>query len=150
MSNSNDVIFNYQRVVSPHPRNKRYATYKTSGRVCLALRRPGKDRDKTQPATYRAAFSFCHPSDQFDKRVARQIASGRLQSSHPKNSFEFTMPGDAPLGEVIETAYKLAVDASHVVGVSQDKKREVTFSPTWVLDMLADNSRLSPGFHYKK
>lgn len=154
MSNSSDVVFNYQRVVSPHPMRKLDAGFKTTGRVCLALRRPGKDRDKTKPATYRAAFSFCHPSDQFDKGVARRIASGRLHSSQPKNSFEFSMPGDASLVDVIKKAYELALDDTRVVGLSQDKKREIKFSPTWILEKFhaedGQRSVFSPGFTYKK
>jgi|SRR3989304_1125419 len=45
------------------------------GYVCIALQIPPKG---TKPIDCKAGFSFCSPSDLFNKKIARKIAEGRL------------------------------------------------------------------------
>ena len=55
--------------------NKFDYTTSKKGRICVMINRPPKEH--TGVNEYKVSFSFCSPEDNFSKRVARRIASGR-------------------------------------------------------------------------
>ena len=63
------IRFGYFQAVTP----------RGTGYICVALRRPTKELNETEP--HHAAFSFCSPKDRFNKKLARMIATNRLEFS---------------------------------------------------------------------
>lgn len=63
-----DIIYGYFKV----------PTKKGDGFVCIRVDRPPKGHS----GNCKASFSFCSPSDQFSRPLARRIANCRMESGH--------------------------------------------------------------------
>ena len=50
---------------------------KVKGRICVQIKRPPKDSPGQQK--YLVSYSFCSPEDNFNRKIARNIAAGREQ-----------------------------------------------------------------------
>ena len=85
----------------------------STGYICAALRRPPKGSESTE---YHCAFSFCSPNDVFIKKLAREIAFGRLRKN---KAFKFDSKAKT-IAEVFIEGMKYAVDNS--VDIAQMRK----------------------------
>ena len=102
------------------------------GRVCVQIKRPPKNSPGKQ--TYEVSYSFCSPEDNFNRKIARKIASGRgrveIQSDKPLK-----------VNEVSKTAIDLLFDASKVNSRGFRQFESYTL-PKWLTETQRDRISL--------
>ena len=59
---------------------------KKTGYVCMAMLRPPRGDCERE---YSCAFSFCSPHEEFSKKVAREMAIGRLSKNNHTITFNY-------------------------------------------------------------
>ncbi len=129
-----DVVFGHFRVdFNSNLRNRSGKI--VPGHVCVALLRPPKGSNSTE---YKAAVSFCSPMDSPNRRIARDIALGRLMSEREGRNFIFTSKAEK-LAEVFEAALQRAVYEGFVVPKGH---QEVPYAPLWLREALANSGTI--------
>lgn len=135
----NDCVFGYFRVTIPSQQNsrKKYMASRV-GYICIQLRRPPKNSMGEQE--YEASFAFCSPLDQFNKKLARVIASQRMQIHHPQSTFKFMFnrTPTTKLNEVFQHALNIAFGKQKQSrgrwrGNGLEKP-EIPFCPEWLTE----------------
>lgn len=102
------------------------------GNVTVALLRPEKNSNTGE---YTAAVAFGSPSDMENRKLARDIATGRLLSNRPGRNFTFkvTVGPTVDLTHVFDVALDMASDKNFLI---KKKNQTVTYAPTWVQNSL--------------
>ena len=109
-----------------------------NGRVCVRIERPPINTVGTQD--YKVSFAFCSPSDQFSRKLARKISSGRSQIS---------IKSDKPLK--VNELSKMGIDLIMKACSGKVEKPVLDLNgvqvkiPNWII-----NSDLIPEFKSKK
>ena len=122
----NDIIFGYFTATNSkeEPKAFGYNPPRAKGYVCVAIKRPPKGSTQTE---YTASFSFCSPLDQLNKKKARQISTGRLNSGREGRTVTFTFNRGEKL--LFKELFQAALEAGKAAG---------NF-PWWLTDCLDEN-----------
>lgn len=78
---------------------------KSVGYICAAMRRPPKNSNST---SYSCAFSYCHPKDEFSKKIARVMSLGRL---YKDKTFKFSSESEN-MTEVFLKGIKVSISSA--------------------------------------
>lgn len=107
------------------------------GSVCVAILRPPKGSSSGE---YKAALSFGAPQDSSNRKVARNIAAGRLFSDRPGRNFSFVCKSNQ-FSDVFKKALEIATDKEFVVEKQTERGRSVQklYSPVWLHQALETN-----------
>lgn len=120
-----------RKIMETERRDIVFAHYRLGGGyICLAIKRPPKDSNST---VYRVAAAFGNPNDSVNRRLARKIALGRLDSDRKGRSIEFECA--KPIPEVFDSAL-LRVLSTDSLLIRGEGRRTTTYAPMWAREAL--------------
>ena len=133
LSVNNAVRFGY---LEPKWLSKLDFVSNVNGRVCVRIERPPMNTVGVHD--YKVSFAFCSPSDQFNRKLARKISSGKTQIS---------IKSDKPLkvNEVSKMAINLIVSSCNKEKSVLDLNGARVKIPNWLI-----NSDMIPEYRSKK